>query len=135
MDVGTLTTNAHNLGLTYNDTRTRPVADLGPPWVTAVVLARPPRELQLACRLELLLAGLMLSRMDAAAPLDDHEVRSARKLRPSWPAARCATSRATSQVGLAGRRRCLEHHGAVLLVGADGWQQPQLLVELRLAPA
>ena len=25
--------------------------------------------------------------------------------------------------------------GAVLLVGADGWQQPQLLVELRLAPA
>ena len=75
MDVGTLTTNAHNLGLTYNDTRTRPVADLGPPWVTAVVLARPPRELQLACRLELLLAGLRPSRMDAAAPLDDHEVR------------------------------------------------------------
>ena len=58
MDVGILTTNAHNLGLTYNDTRTRPVADLGPHWVTAVGLARPPRELQLACRLELLLAGL-----------------------------------------------------------------------------
>ena len=88
MDVGTLTTNAHNLGLTYNDTRTRPVADLGPPWVTAVVLVRPPRELKLACRLELLLAGLRPSRMDAAAPLDDHEVRSARKLRPSWPAVR-----------------------------------------------
>ena len=30
MDVGTSTTNAYKLGLTYNDTRTRPVADLGP---------------------------------------------------------------------------------------------------------
>ena len=98
MDVGTLTTNAHNLGLTYNDTRTRPVADLGPHWVTAVVLARPPRELQLACRLELLLAGLRPSRMDAAAPPDDHEVRSARKLRPSWPARKGFIAQATSHV-------------------------------------
>ena len=81
-------TKPHELGHRYTVTPTRRVAPNSSTTRPRAVLLRAPRERLLACRLALLLGSLRASRMDAAALLDDHPVRGARKIKPGWPAAR-----------------------------------------------
>ena len=81
------TTKPHELGHRYIVTPTRRVAPNSSITRPPAVLLRAPRERLLACRLALLPGSLKASRMDAAALLDDHPVRGARKIKPGWPAA------------------------------------------------